>query len=127
MPGWIAGGRDPQEGEHVPWHVGDACRGSHQIVQICTKLYRSPLLYYQHTNREVVSSGYENESWTGEVVKVGPSIKNFNVGDKVVAYITVKRPPEVSAAKAAGLPLAGLTAQQMLMGPAGIKLDGSAP
>jgi len=78
----------------------------------------------------------------GEVVEVGPAVKNFNVGDKVVAYIsggglaeyavakqslTVQRPPEVSAAEAAGLPIAGLTAHQMLTQSAGIKLDGSGP
>ncbi|KAM7496256.1 hypothetical protein LguiA_020670 [Lonicera macranthoides] len=78
----------------------------------------------------------------GEVVEVGPTVKNFNVGDKVVTYIsggglaeyavakpslTVQRPTEVSAAEAAGLPVAGLTAHQMLTGPAGIKLDSSGP
>ncbi|XP_043805138.1 chloroplast envelope quinone oxidoreductase homolog isoform X3 [Manihot esculenta] len=79
----------------------------------------------------------------GEVLEVGPGVKNFKVGDKVVAKIshfvggglaefavvkenlTVARPPEVSAAEGASLPVAGLTAHQALTQPAGIKLDGS--
>ncbi|KAL5718200.1 hypothetical protein ACHQM5_011132 [Ranunculus cassubicifolius] len=39
--------------------------------------------------------------------------------------LTVKRPPEVSAAEAAGLPVAALTALQALTKPAGITLDDS--
>ncbi|OAY32908.2 chloroplast envelope quinone oxidoreductase homolog [Manihot esculenta] len=79
----------------------------------------------------------------GEVFEVGPGVKNFKVGDKVVAKIsldvggglaefavskeslTVARPPEVSAVEASALPVAGLTAHQALTQPAGIKLDGS--
>ncbi|KAF9602664.1 hypothetical protein IFM89_030552 [Coptis chinensis] len=79
----------------------------------------------------------------GEVVEVGPGVKNFSIGDKVVALLShfsggglaefavaqgslaVKRPPEVSAAEGAGLPVAGLTALQALTKSAGIKLDGS--
>ncbi|KAG2672588.1 hypothetical protein I3760_13G048700 [Carya illinoinensis] len=79
----------------------------------------------------------------GEVVEVGPGVKSFKAGDKVVAMLnhadggglaefvvakerlTVTRPPEVSAAKGAGLPVAGLTAHQALTQSAGIKLDGS--
>ncbi|KAF5746279.1 hypothetical protein HS088_TW06G00450 [Tripterygium wilfordii] len=79
----------------------------------------------------------------GEVVEVGPGVKNFKTGEKVVAILshlnggglaeyavakdslTVARPPEVSAAEAAGLPVAGLTAHQALTQSAGIKLDGS--
>ncbi|KAF3435927.1 hypothetical protein FNV43_RR23019 [Rhamnella rubrinervis] len=79
----------------------------------------------------------------GEVVKVGMAVKNFKPGDKVVAMInpatggglaefavtkeslTVARPPEVSAAHGAGLPVAGLTAHQALTQSAGIKLNGS--
>ncbi|KAB2614275.1 quinone-oxidoreductase-like protein [Pyrus ussuriensis x Pyrus communis] len=80
----------------------------------------------------------------GEAVKVGPGVKNFKAGDKVVAKVntltggglvelavtimesvTVARPPEVSAATAIGLPVAGLTAHQALTQPGGIKLDGS--
>ncbi|KAG8640376.1 chloroplast envelope quinone oxidoreductase homolog [Manihot esculenta] len=79
----------------------------------------------------------------GEVLEVGPGVKNFKVGDKVVAMLshatggglakfavakerlTVARPPEVSAAEGAALPVAGLTAHQALTQPAGIKLDGS--
>ncbi|XP_059660073.1 chloroplast envelope quinone oxidoreductase homolog [Cornus florida] len=81
----------------------------------------------------------------GEVVEVGAGVKNFKPGDKVVAVIshvaggglaefavakeslTVPRPPEVSAAEGAALPLAGLTAHQTLTQAAGIKLDGSSP
>ncbi|XVF32121.1 hypothetical protein REPUB_Repub17cG0054700 [Reevesia pubescens] len=79
----------------------------------------------------------------GEVVKVGPGVKNYKAGDKVVAILnhatggglaefavakeslTVARPPEVSAAEGAGLPVAGLTAHQALTQSAGVKLDGS--
>ncbi|XP_030933179.1 chloroplast envelope quinone oxidoreductase homolog [Quercus lobata] len=79
----------------------------------------------------------------GEVVEVGPGVKSFKAGDKVVAVIshsdggglaefavtkerlTVSRPAEVSAAEAAGLPIAGLTAHQALTQQAGIKLDGT--
>ncbi|KAM5562995.1 chloroplast envelope quinone oxidoreductase [Rosa sericea] len=79
----------------------------------------------------------------GEVVEVGPQVKNFKAGDKVVAMVnplrggglaeltltkeslTVARPPEVSAAAAVGLPVAGLTAHQALCQSAGVKLDGS--
>ena len=39
--------------------------------------------------------------------------------------LTVQRPPEVSAAEGAGLPVAGLTAHQALTQSAGLKLDGS--
>jgi len=79
----------------------------------------------------------------GEVVEVGPGVKSFKAGDKVVAALshadggglaefavskeklTVARPAEVSAAEAAGLPIAGLTAHQALTQSTGIKLDGS--
>lgn len=79
----------------------------------------------------------------GEVVEVAQGVRNFKVGDKVLttlnhAYggglaefvvasesLTVARPPEVSAAEAAGLPIAGLTAHQALTKAAGIKLDGT--
>ncbi|XWS76046.1 hypothetical protein CRYUN_Cryun01aG0143700 [Craigia yunnanensis] len=79
----------------------------------------------------------------GEVIKVGPGVKNYKPGDKVVALLshasggglaefavaketlTVARPPEVSAAEGAGLPVAGLTAHQALTQSAGVKLDGS--
>ncbi|XP_022727835.1 chloroplast envelope quinone oxidoreductase homolog [Durio zibethinus] len=79
----------------------------------------------------------------GQVVKVGPGVKNFKAGDKVVAMLspatggglaefavaneslTVARPPQVSAAEGAGLPVAGLTAHQTLTQSAGVKLDGS--
>ncbi|KAL3850435.1 hypothetical protein ACJIZ3_012317 [Penstemon smallii] len=63
----------------------------------------------------------------GEVVEVGPGVKNIKPGDKVVAALgltggglseygvvkenlTAPRPPEVSAADVAGLPVAGCTA-----------------
>ncbi|KAB1225534.1 hypothetical protein CJ030_MR1G017491 [Morella rubra] len=79
----------------------------------------------------------------GEVVEVGPGVKSFKAGDKVVAKIshaeggglaefavskenlTVSRPPQVSAAEAAALPVSGLTAHQALTQGGGIKLDGS--
>ncbi|XP_052171025.1 chloroplast envelope quinone oxidoreductase homolog [Diospyros lotus] len=81
----------------------------------------------------------------GEVVEVGSGVKNFKVGDKVAAMLshaaggglaefavakvalTVPRPPEVSAAEGAGLPIAGVTAHQALTQSAGVKLDGSGP
>ncbi|KAL8516588.1 hypothetical protein ACS0TY_015018 [Phlomoides rotata] len=81
----------------------------------------------------------------GEVVEVGPGIVNFKPGDKVVsampqatggglaeyivttASLTVIRPPEVSAAEGASLPIAGLTAHIALTQKIGIKLDGSGP
>ncbi|KAI9084665.1 hypothetical protein K1719_033309 [Acacia pycnantha] len=79
----------------------------------------------------------------GEIVAFGPQVKGFKVGDKVVAKIsldpggglaefavateslTASRPPEVSAAEAASLPVAGLTAYQALTNVAGVKLDGT--
>ncbi|CAL9023174.1 unnamed protein product [Prunus brigantina] len=79
----------------------------------------------------------------GEIVEVGQGVKKFKVGDKVVALLSfgnggglaefavakeklvVARPPEVSAAEGAGLPLAGLTAHQALTKDAMIKLDGT--
>ncbi|KAJ6753849.1 ZINC-TYPE ALCOHOL DEHYDROGENASE-LIKE PROTEIN C16A3.02C-RELATED [Salix purpurea] len=79
----------------------------------------------------------------GEVVAVGPGVENFKTGDKVVAVLSassggglaefavakkslsVARPPEISAAEAAGLPIAGLTAYEALTQFAGVKLDGS--
>ncbi|KAF9666711.1 hypothetical protein SADUNF_Sadunf16G0257200 [Salix dunnii] len=79
----------------------------------------------------------------GEVVEVGPGVENFKTGDKVVAVLSassggglaefavakkslsVARPPEISAAEAAGLPIAGLTAYEALTQFAGVKLDGS--
>lgn len=81
----------------------------------------------------------------GEVVKIGPEVKNFKPGDKVVAVLkffsggglseysianesmTVLRPPEVSAAQAAGLPIAGLTAHLALTQLAAIELNKTAP
>lgn len=79
----------------------------------------------------------------GEVVEVGSSVKDFKAGDKVVTLLyprsggglaqfvtsnenmTVIRPLEVSAADAASLPVAALTALQVLTQAAGLKLDGS--
>ncbi|PNT59106.1 hypothetical protein POPTR_001G391100v4 [Populus trichocarpa] len=79
----------------------------------------------------------------GEVVAVGPGVEDFKTGDKVVAVLSgssggglaefavakkslsVARPPEVSAAEAAGLPIAGLAAYEALTQCAGVKLDGS--
>ncbi|XP_010243449.1 PREDICTED: putative quinone-oxidoreductase homolog, chloroplastic [Nelumbo nucifera] len=79
----------------------------------------------------------------GEVVDVGSGVKDLKAGDKVVAMLgfsvgggladfvvahktlTAKRAPEVTAAEAAGLPMAALTAHQALTICAGIKLDGN--
>ncbi|XVE72704.1 hypothetical protein DITRI_Ditri11bG0060500 [Diplodiscus trichospermus] len=79
----------------------------------------------------------------GEIIKVGPGVKNYKAGDKVVAVLwqqnggglaefavakeslTVARPPEVSAAEGAALPIAGLAAYEALMQASGFKLDGS--
>ncbi|KAJ8748141.1 hypothetical protein K2173_000549 [Erythroxylum novogranatense] len=79
----------------------------------------------------------------GEVLEIGAGVKNFKVGDKVVALLshfkggglaeyavakeslTVQRPCEVSTAEGAGLPVAGLTAHQAITKSAEIKLDGS--
>ncbi|KAF3435926.1 hypothetical protein FNV43_RR23018 [Rhamnella rubrinervis] len=79
----------------------------------------------------------------GEIIEIGQGVKDFKAGDKVVAHLshlnggglaefavaneslTVTRPPEVSAAEGAGLPVAGLTAHQALTQAAGVKLDGT--
>ncbi|KNA20716.1 hypothetical protein SOVF_050040 [Spinacia oleracea] len=79
----------------------------------------------------------------GEVVQAGSAVNRFKTGDKVVAVLshatggalaeyavakenlTVARPPEVSAAEGAALPVAALTAHQALTQFANIKLDGS--
>ncbi|KAE9593510.1 hypothetical protein Lal_00029394 [Lupinus albus] len=79
----------------------------------------------------------------GEIVEVGPQVKKFEVGDKVLAKLThqyggglaefavasesltVARPNEVSAAEAAALPIAALTAHDALTEIAGVKLDGT--
>ncbi|KAL2557020.1 putative quinone-oxidoreductase-like protein [Forsythia ovata] len=81
----------------------------------------------------------------GVVQEVGPGVKNFKPGDAVVAMLnhatggglaeyavakeslTVPRPPELSAAEGAGLPVAGLTAHMALTRSAEVKLDGSGP
>ncbi|KAJ0988918.1 hypothetical protein J5N97_007274 [Dioscorea zingiberensis] len=78
----------------------------------------------------------------GEVVEVGPGVNTLIPGDKVVSMVTymkggglaeyaiaaeastVTRPPEVSPAEGAGLPIAALTALQALR-TSGIKLDGT--
>ncbi|XP_076901376.1 chloroplast envelope quinone oxidoreductase homolog [Bidens hawaiensis] len=82
---------------------------------------------------------------SGEVIDIGPGVNNFKVGDKVVSMLnvlkggglseyalgseklTVLRPPEVSAAEGAGLPVAGLTALQALTYHGGISQDKSGP
>ncbi|OIW05534.1 hypothetical protein TanjilG_23320 [Lupinus angustifolius] len=79
----------------------------------------------------------------GEIVEVGPQVKRFKVGDKVLAKLThqyggglaefavasesltAARPIEVSAAEAAALPVAALTAHDALTQIAGVKLDGT--
>lgn len=77
----------------------------------------------------------------GEVIEVGPGVQTFKAGDKVVSMLnfmsggglaeyavaqlnrTVNRPPEVSAAEGAGLPIAASTALQALKS-GGAKFDG---
>ncbi|XP_057447736.1 chloroplast envelope quinone oxidoreductase homolog [Lotus japonicus] len=79
----------------------------------------------------------------GEVVEVGAQVKDFKVGDKVIAILlsqlggglaefavaresfTAARPSQVSAAEAAGLPVAALSAHNALTQIAGLKLDGT--
>ncbi|KAL6199494.1 hypothetical protein ACLB2K_029278 [Fragaria x ananassa] len=79
----------------------------------------------------------------GEVVELGEDVKNFKVGDKVVAMLSygyggglgefaaanaemvVARPSEVSAADGAGLPVAALSAHWALTKDAEIKLHGT--
>ncbi|XP_073006724.1 chloroplast envelope quinone oxidoreductase homolog [Typha latifolia] len=78
----------------------------------------------------------------GEIVDVGSGVNNFKAGDKVVSLLshwngggfaeyavasvgqTVKRPPEVSPAEGAGLPIAAMTALQALKY-TGTKFDGT--
>ncbi|PRQ25434.1 putative NADPH:quinone reductase [Rosa chinensis] len=77
------------------------------------------------------------------VVEVGEGVKNFKVGDKVVAMLSygnggglgefaaanaemvVARSSDVSAAEGAGLPVAALSAHWALTKDAEIKLDGT--
>ncbi|XP_020214629.1 chloroplast envelope quinone oxidoreductase homolog [Cajanus cajan] len=79
----------------------------------------------------------------GQVVQIGPQVTHFKVGDKVLAKlthqyggglaefavasesVTAARPSEVSAAEAASLPIAGLTARDVLTQIVGVKLDGT--
>ncbi|KAL2933455.1 Quinone-oxidoreductase-like protein chloroplastic [Bienertia sinuspersici] len=67
----------------------------------------------------------------GEVVQAGSAVTKFKTGDKVVGIVshfenvTVARPPEVSAAEGAALPVAALTAHKALTESANIPLDGS--
>ncbi|XP_076942060.1 chloroplast envelope quinone oxidoreductase homolog [Bidens hawaiensis] len=80
----------------------------------------------------------------GEVVEVGSGVEKFKAGDKVVTYLgggggglaeyavakessTVQRPPEVSAADAASLVVAGCTALRSLTVTGGLKLDKTGP
>ncbi|XP_020111642.1 putative quinone-oxidoreductase homolog, chloroplastic [Ananas comosus] len=78
----------------------------------------------------------------GEIVNVGSGVTSFKPGDKVLSLLafgqggglaeyavaptsqTVERPPEVSAAEAAGLPIAATTALQSLKR-GGAKFDGT--
>ncbi|KAK9057450.1 hypothetical protein SSX86_022285 [Deinandra increscens subsp. villosa] len=76
----------------------------------------------------------------GEVVEVGPGVKNFKAGDKIVSTLggaggglaeyavakessTVPRPQEVSAADGASLVIAGCTALHALTVSCGLKLE----
>ncbi|KAI3787920.1 hypothetical protein L2E82_00432 [Cichorium intybus] len=79
----------------------------------------------------------------GEIVAVGPGVKNFKTGDKVVSTLgigggfaeyavakvasTVPRPPEVSAADGASLVIAGCTALHALTVTAGLNLVKTEP
>ncbi|KAD3338428.1 hypothetical protein R6Q59_026877 [Mikania micrantha] len=78
----------------------------------------------------------------GEVVEVGPGVKNFKAGDKIVSTLgggglaeyaitkessTVPRPPEVSAADGASLVIAGCTALHCLTVTGGLKLEKTQP
>ncbi|KAI3787918.1 hypothetical protein L2E82_00430 [Cichorium intybus] len=80
----------------------------------------------------------------GEVVEVGPGVKNFKAGDKIVSTLggagggfaeyavakessTVPRPPEVSAADGASLVIAGCTALHALTVTAGLNLVKTQP
>jgi len=56
--------------------------------------------------------------------KSGGGLAEFSVAKE---NLTVSRPPQVSAADGAGLPVAGLTALQALTQSAGVKLDESGP
>ncbi|KAL3569052.1 hypothetical protein D5086_028942 [Populus alba] len=56
------------------------------------------------------------------IIESGGGLAEFVVAKK---SLSVARPPEVSAAEGAGLPVAGLTAHQALTQSAGVKLDGS--
>ncbi|TVU33992.1 hypothetical protein EJB05_15813, partial [Eragrostis curvula] len=78
----------------------------------------------------------------GEIVEVGSAVRDLKVGHKVLSKLkfgkggglaeyvaalecmTVTLPPGVSAADAAGLPISGLTALQVLMS-IGTKFDGT--
>ncbi|RZC68635.1 hypothetical protein C5167_031807 [Papaver somniferum] len=57
-----------------------------------------------------------------EIRTSGGGFAEYAVASK---SLTVERPPEVSAAEGAGLPVAGLTALQALTNASGIKLDGT--
>lgn len=79
---------------------------------------------------------------SGEVVELGSGVTNFKPGDKVIsisfptggglaeyavapASLTVARPPEVSAAEGASLPMAATTALQQLKAAGVSRFDGS--
>nr|KYP68792.1 hypothetical protein KK1_022433 [Cajanus cajan] len=79
----------------------------------------------------------------GEIVQIGSQVKDFKLGDQVVSKLSTRygggfaefavasesltavRPSEVSAAEAAALPIAALTARDALAQIAGVKLDGT--
>lgn len=80
----------------------------------------------------------------GEIVEVGPGVKNFKAGDKIVSTLggagggfaeyavakatsTVQRPPEVSAADGASLVIAGCTALHALTVTGGLNLVKTQP
>ncbi|KAK6122186.1 hypothetical protein DH2020_044065 [Rehmannia glutinosa] len=67
---------------------------------------------------------YEGYGGGAASLKTGGGLSEYGV---VKENLTVPRPPEVSAAEGAGLPVAGLTAHMALTQSAGLKLDGSGP
>ncbi|KAG5567218.1 hypothetical protein RHGRI_002692 [Rhododendron griersonianum] len=76
-----------------------------------------------------MSSGGPEEKAVLDVHNSEPELGGGGLAEFCVAKgnRTVPRPPEVSAAEAAGLPIAALTAHMALTQFAGVKLDGSGP
>ncbi|KAF7152364.1 hypothetical protein RHSIM_Rhsim01G0250600 [Rhododendron simsii] len=78
-------------------------------------------------NQKALDEKLDPERQTQRIINVipgGGGLAEFCVAK---GNRTVPRPPEVSAAEAAGLPIAALTAHMALTQFAGVKLDGSGP